>query len=193
MRQGYLGPDAPAARLSIAAAALTVVRRPYEVFVRQWHWKAAMLSVLFRAVVFFAANLPAGRHAALRAMWTEILFRFVTGGFHSSLTQAFRKAEPAWLTAVVVSLLFPALTHGFELAAHWLSGTPNLRASMAASIALSGVSTTVNWIAMRHGVLVVGVEGRPLSDDLRRVAAFFLRRCQRLFNDLSRPCHRRPV
>jgi hypothetical protein len=67
--------------------------------VRRWNGKSALLSSLFRAAIFFAANLAAGWRAAIAAMSVEFRFRNVSAGFFGTLTQAIRQAEPMWLAA----------------------------------------------------------------------------------------------
>jgi hypothetical protein len=70
-------------------------RNPVELLVRQWNWKSALFSSVLRALIFLFANLTAGWRAAAGAMAAEFVFRAVTSGFYGSLTQAFRKAQPA--------------------------------------------------------------------------------------------------
>ena len=113
------------------------------------------------------ANAGAGVDAALGAMYTEFLYRSVTAGFYGAITQQFRRAEPRWLAAFVVGAGIPLVSHAIEFTVHWLRGTPNLRASIAASVAFTIVSTLFNLHAMREGVMVVGEGSGSLFEDLR--------------------------
>jgi hypothetical protein len=144
-----------------------LVRHPWEAVGRRWNYKSAVLSAAIRAALFFAVNRRAGLDAATAAMITESVYRFGTSGFYGALTQAFRRAEPKWAATVGTLVLLPTVSHSLELAVHWLRGTPELAASIAASVALTIVSTSFNLFAMRRGVLVVGKGGRTLLDDLR--------------------------
>ena len=103
----------------------------------------------------------------MAAGWTEFLYRVATAGFYGTLTQSFRRVEPQWQATLAVLILLPVLTHGMEFAVHWWRATPNLPASIAASVCLTLVSTTFNLYAMRRGVLVVGAGGQSLVSDLR--------------------------
>jgi hypothetical protein len=78
---------------TVGAALRALACHPVDRLLRRWNWKSALVSSVCRALIFLAANLPAGRHAALRAMLTEFLFRAVAAGFYGALTQAFRSAR----------------------------------------------------------------------------------------------------
>src|SRR5687768_14954859 len=132
-----------------------------------WNYKTAVLSALVRAGIFFATNAKAGVDAATAAMLTEFCFRFATSGFYGALTQRFRRVEPAWAGTAGAMLLLPALAHSLEFVVHSWRGTPELAASMAASIAFTMLSTAFNLFAMRRGALVVGAGTRTLIDDVR--------------------------
>jgi hypothetical protein len=163
---------------TVAAILATLVRHPVTHLVRRWNWKAALLSAVSRAVLFFVVNLPAGRRAAIAALLTELGFRAATSGFYAALTQALGRAEPIWVATVSAMVLLPLVSHSAELAVHWLCGTARLGESIVASASLTAISTAFHLFAMRRGVLIVGDARRPLRDDLRRmpgtVVAFVL-------------------
>jgi hypothetical protein len=164
---------------TLASVAADLIRHPWRHLVRRWNYKAALTSAAARGLLFFAVNAGAGLEAAQQALVTEFALRFVTSGFYGALTQALSRAEPArhgWLASVIV---LPVCGHSLELAVHWARGTANLEASILLSMCLSGLSTSFNIFAMRHGVLTVG-ESRSTSllDDLRvlpHVALAFVR------------------
>jgi hypothetical protein len=141
---------------AVAGVLAGLTQRPFDYLIRRGHWKAALFSSVFRSAIFFAANFSAGWEAAYGAAWAEFLYRAVAAGFYGSLTQAFRQARPVWLATLTAVLLLPAMQHLIELALHWLRGTPNLRASILASVAFTICSTLFNLHSMRRGVLVVG-------------------------------------
>ena len=130
-----------------------------------WNWKAAVLSSILRASIFLAANLSAGRRAALAAMTTELAFRVVTSGFCGALTQRLSRIESAWRAAIAAFILLPVAQHSLELTVHWLRGTPNLALSIGASAIFTGFSTMVNLHLMRNGFLIVGEGGKTLRQD----------------------------
>ena len=140
----------------------------------RWNWKAAVMSSLFRAHIFFAANATAGLRRAFAAASAEFLFRFLTSGFYGSLTQAFRNAEPAWAGIVAVMILLPLMSHSLEFAVHFLRGTPRLRTSIISSVVFTLFSTAFNWFAMRRGALVVGDVQTSLGSDLARAPALLV-------------------
>ena len=132
-----------------------------------WNYKTAILSALVRAAIFFAANAKAGADAATAAMITEFCFRLATSGFYGAITQRFRSVEPPLLGLLGAILLLPAVAHSLEFVVHTLRGTPELAASMIASVGFTMLSTAFNLFAMRRGALIVGEGTRTLVDDLR--------------------------
>lgn len=155
--------------MTITEAFLNLIRNPADLLLRRWNWKSAMLSPLFRSQIFFVVNLRAGWKAAVGAMAAEFAYRALASGFCGALTQSFRGAEPAWMAGLAVAVMLPLVSHSMELLVHWLRGTPNLWASMAASAAFTAVSTVFNWYAMRKGVFVVGEGSASLAADLQRI------------------------
>lgn len=152
---------------SVAGVLRDLRDRPYEYLIRRWHWKASLFSSLIRGSIFFAANASAGFAAASGAAQAEFLYRLIASGFYGSLTQAFRRAHPAWLANLTAVILLPILQHSVELTIHWLRGTPNLNASMGSSILFTIFSTLFNLYSMRRGSLVVGQGAQPIWRDIR--------------------------
>lgn len=163
---------------TLAELCTALRRSPWTTLGRRWNYKAAVLSSLVRASLFFFVNLAAGFDAAAAAGGAELALRFATSGFYGALTQSFRRVEPMWVATASAMVLLPALAHSLEFLVHWVRGTPALAASIAASVTFTMVSTAFNLFAMRHGALVVGEGHRPLLDDLaampRLVKAFIL-------------------
>lgn len=141
-------------------------RHPYKYLVRRWNWKAGAVSAAIRGGIYFAANLGAGRDAALAAMLTEFGYRTLLSGAVGSVTQALRECEPAWAAALTALAVLPLFGHVVEFAVHSLQGTPRLGISVVASIGFTVVSTLFNLYAMRRGVLVVDTRARTLLEDL---------------------------
>jgi hypothetical protein len=159
--------------LTAGAVLRLVARHPWRYVFSRWNYKAAITSALFRAQIFFAVNAAAGLDAAVAAMMAEFVYRLVTAGVYGALTQAFRHVEPERTATVTVMLLLPCVGHSTELALHWWRGTPNLAASIGASIAFTALSTAFNLFAMRQGALVIGEGSRSLAHDLARMPALF--------------------
>jgi hypothetical protein len=139
-----------------------------------WNWKAALTSACLRGALFFAVNSAHGADAARSAFLTEFALRGVMSGFYGAMTSAFRHVHPPWKATVMASLLLPVLSHGVELVVHWARGTEALAASIAASVALTAVSTAFNLHVMRHGVMTVGEGSQSLAKDLRALPGLAL-------------------
>jgi hypothetical protein len=148
-------------------------REPVELLVRRWNWKSALCSSICRATIFFVVNSSAGMEAAGRAMAVEFVYRALTAGFYGALTQSFRQVEPKWKAMASAAVLLVGVSHSIEFLLHWARGTPNLAASMAASMAFTLVTTVFNLHAMRRGLLVTGGGGYGLWTDLRMLPTLF--------------------
>jgi hypothetical protein len=152
---------------TVAGALRRIVRDPIGQLLRKWNWKSALTSSLFRAPIFFFANLSAGRKAAVGAFLSELVLRSATSGFYGSLTESIRDAEPAWLAALTAVLLMPLVNHSLELLVHWLRSTPRLLHSIVASVCFTAISTLFNLYVMRRGALIVGKERQSFAQDMR--------------------------
>jgi hypothetical protein len=139
-----------------------------------WNWKAAALSAVSRATLFLLANLSAGWGAAWGAFGAELAFRACTSGFYGAATQALARARPMWAAAVAAIVVIPMVSHSLEFCVHYLRGTPALGRSIALSVAFTILSTLFHLFAMRRGVLVVGADAPPITDDLRRMPRLIL-------------------
>jgi hypothetical protein len=148
-----------------------VLRHPWRTFVRDWNWKAAILSTSLRALGCLASfvNRPDG--GSVRGLCIELAFRMVLGGFWGSQIQAFRGSEPAWLAGLCVAVLLPGCSHVLEFAALRAGAASHIKTTMAVSIVISIGSVLINWALMRRGLLVTGPGANSLAADLRRLPA----------------------
>ena len=101
-------------RHSVPAVLRNLVGSPWRNLILRWNWKAALLSSIFRANIFFAANLTAGWKAAGAAMTSEFVFRACTSGFYGAITQGLGEADPAWAAGLTVMFLVPLISHSLE-------------------------------------------------------------------------------
>jgi hypothetical protein len=162
-------PPVAAGSPRLGQAALDVLRDPVTVLFRRWNWKAAALSILFRAPAYVISSLRSGWRETLAALFAESAVCAGTAGFYGAIVQAIRNAQPAWLTALVLTLLLPAVMQAVEYFVHWLRGTHHLHAVMLGSVVVSVLSSLFNWFAMKRGTLLIGGEGSSLQGDLRRL------------------------
>jgi hypothetical protein len=140
-----------------------------------WNWKAAIMSAIYRAPIFFLTTLKAGWRPALSAMLLEGLFRAFTSGFYGAITQALRSMEPLWLAIFIISVILPGVVQGLDFIVHWIRGTPNGLTGVLVSIIVTGVASLFNWFAMRRGTLLTGGEGQSFAADLRSLPGIIVR------------------
>lgn len=166
--------EADALPTTLGGAFSELLRNPFRLVLRHWNWKAALLSALVRTAIFFAVNLTASWSSAVSAVVTELLFRAPMVGTLASVSQAFRRVEPAWKAGMVMMVALPALGHSIEFTVHSLRGTEKLYESVAASVAFSMCSCVLSYLLHRRDVLIVGEGARPLLVDLVQVPGHLL-------------------
>lgn len=163
-------------RDSLAGVFLHVIRHPFETMILRWNWKAAVLSALLRAPIFFFAYLfkKDGLKLALGAAIAQSVFRLAFGGINGAIIQSFSKVEPPWHAVLTVPLVLAAFSHLMEFIVQTLydhqTGAAGRGKAIAVSIFVSAVSAVFNLFAMRRGALLVKDESRQsLGRDLLRM------------------------
>lgn len=155
---------------------LLLVQSPWQHVGRRWNYKSAVTSAAVRGGLFFTTTLSSGWDAATTALAVEFGFRFCTAGYYGALTQAFRRVQPERQAVLAALLLVPAVGHLLEFIVHTVNRTPNLEASIGASVLLTMVSTSFSLFAMRRGAFTIGPGSPSLLRDLTRlpglIAAF---------------------
>ena len=159
---------------TLGAALRDIVLRPRTTLFAAWSWKAAAISAVIRATTFFATNLRAGSHKALRAMLVEAVFAIFAAGLLGAVSQRLRLARPVWATALVVWLLMPLLMLLAQMTVHHAAGTPHLGTGLVVSFCFASISSCFSWYAMRRGAMLGGDESTPLAHDLRKMPGIVL-------------------
>ncbi|MYB51329.1 MAG: hypothetical protein F4X77_03885 [Acidobacteriia bacterium] len=155
---------------TLGGAIADIFRHPVDRLVRNWNWKAAVISACLRTTIFFTVNLTASWNSAVSAAVTELFYRAPMVGTLAAMSQSFRRVEPAWVASAVVMAVLPAMGHGIEFVVHWVRGTDRLTESVAVSVAFSVATTGLNYLLHRRDVLVVGHGARPFLTDIFQVA-----------------------
>ena len=169
-------------RISVGDVFRSLAAHPAQIITR-WNWKAALLGALLRAS-FYVTVYKASREnwrAALAAAAVEFTFRFVTSGASGALVQSFRRASPAWLATLIVTISLPTISHSIEYFTHYAqeryfseifpaSENKSRQIAFAVSVLFSVLSAMFNLFIMRHGVLLVGAgsESKSLWSDIKR-------------------------
>jgi hypothetical protein len=132
-----------------------------------WNWKAAVLSPLCRAPLFFVINLQSGLAAAIAAFCTELIYRSIAAGVYGALTQQFTRIRNERMALCLAGVIVPAISHGVEYAVHRWAGTPRVGESVLASVVMTLATTQASLFAMRRGLFLAGPEQATLSADFR--------------------------
>ncbi|MGI8469689.1 MAG: hypothetical protein ACR2N3_14690 [Pyrinomonadaceae bacterium] len=160
-----------------------LVRHPGQIITR-WNWKAALLGALLRAS-FYVTIYQVSKETwivTLTAVIVEIGFRFLTTGISGSIVQSFRRATPAWLATLIITITLPVISHTIEFVSHYAqenyfgsifaaSVNNSRQRAFIFSVLLSVISAMFNLFIMQHGVLLVGAgsETKSLGNDLKRI------------------------
>lgn len=171
--------------IPLAEVFRSLFSHPLQIITR-WNWKAAFLGATLRASFYFTVYQAARENmrAALTAAIVELGFRFFTSGVSGSLVQSFRRAAPAWLATLIVTISLPVFSHSIEYLTHYVqevyfagvlpASENNARQyAFALSVLFSAFSAMFNLFAMRHGVLLVGAgrETKSLWSDFKKIPA----------------------
>ena len=155
---------------------LGLLRHPFRAVVLRWNWKAAVLSAMLRAPIFFFTYLfkKDGLKLAAGAAIAQSIFRIVFGGVNGSIIQSFSKVEPAWHAVLTVPLVLAAFSHLIEFVVQTMydnqTGVNGKSNAIIVSIAVSAISAIFNLFAMRRGALLVKDESQQsIWRDLRRM------------------------
>lgn len=153
-----------------------LVRHPIEMLVVRWNWKAAVLSALLRAPIFFVTYVfkKDGLKLAVGAAITQSVFRFIFGGVNGAIIQSFSKVEPAWHAVLTVPLILATFSHIVEYIVQTMydtqTGVNGKTNAIAVSIIISAISAVFNLFAMRRGALLVKDESeQSIWRDLKRM------------------------
>lgn len=153
-----------------------LVRHPLEMLVLRWNWKAAVLSALLRAPIFFITYVfkKDGLKLAIGAAIAQSIFRFIFGGVNGAIIQSFSKVEPAWHAVLTVPLVLATFSHVVEYIVQTMydnqTGVNGKTKAITLSIIISAISAVFNLFAMRRGALLVKDESeQSIWRDLRRM------------------------
>lgn len=174
--------------IPLAEVLRSLFTHPLQIITR-WNWKAACIGAILRASFYFTVYKASKENwaATMTAVGVEFAFRFFTSGVSGALVQSFRRAAPAWLATLVVTISLPVFSHSVEYATHYIqemyfqsvfeASQNNARQyAFAISVLFSVFSALFNLFAMRHGVLLVGAgkETKSLWSDFRKLPALAL-------------------
>jgi len=152
-----------------------IVRHPVEALIWRWNWKAAVLSALLRAPIFFFSYFRKdGLKMAIGAAAAQSVFRILFGGANGSIIQSFSKVEPAWHAVLTVPLVLATFSHIIEFAVQTVfdgqTGAASKGTAILLSVIISAMSAIFNLFAMRRGALLVKDESQQsIWRDLTRM------------------------
>lgn len=153
-----------------------LLRHPIHSLILRWNWKAAVLSALLRAPIFFFSYLfkKDGLKLAIGAALTQSVFRFIFGGVNGAIIQSFSKVEPAWHAVLTVPLILAAFSHLVEFGVQTVydnqTGVNGKGRAILISVVVSAISAVFNLFAMRRGALLVKDESQQsIWRDLKRM------------------------
>lgn len=163
-------------RTSVFEVLVYILKHPIETLVVRWNWKAAVLSSLLRAPIFFFTYLfkKDGLKLAIGAAVAQSAFRFIFGGMNGAIIQSFSKVEPPWHAVLTVPIALAAFSHLVEFGVQTVydnqTGVNGKGKAIAISVFVSAISAVFNLFAMRRGALLVRDESQQsIWRDLSRM------------------------
>ncbi len=141
-------------------------KHPIQTLVWRWNWKAAILSALLRAPIFFFSYLfkKDGLKLAVGAAIAQSLFRVVFGGINGAIIQSYSKVEPAWHAVLTIPIVLATFSHLIEYGVQAVydsqAGVEGKGRAVFISVIVSAISAVFNLFAMRRGALLVKDESQ---------------------------------
>lgn len=169
--------------ISVGDVFRSLGQHPLQIVTR-WNWKSALLGAVLRASFYFTVYKASKESwlVTFTAVLLELSFRFFTSGISGSLVQSFRRATPAWLATLIVTISLPLFSHTVEYITHYsqehffsdvfAASENNARQkAFAISVLFSVLSALFNLFVMRHGVLLVGAgeETKSFWSDMKHI------------------------
>jgi hypothetical protein len=100
--------------------------------------------------VYVKTTFRHGWQAMTLAAAVEASFSAVAARVYAAFTEAVRYAEPEFVVAALLLVVLPSLTLALDALIHYVTRTPNLRAGVVLSLAVTIVSSAFNWYSMRR-------------------------------------------
>jgi len=176
VEQVFGSEDKQVPKQSIQSVFVDLLRHPIDTLILRWNWKAAVLSALLRAPIFFFTYIfkKDGLKLAVGAAVAQSIFRLVFGGVNGAIIQSFSKVEPAWHAILTVPLVLATISHLIEFVVQTAydnqTGVDGKNKALIVSIVVSAISAVFNLFAMRRGALLVKDESQQsIWRDLRRM------------------------
>lgn len=177
---------------TVREALLNLVKNPSQV-IRNWNYKGAVLSGLFRAPIFFITYIV-GKESiriALGAALVQFFFRFFYAGVTGAMVQNFRHVEPAWKALVAILLIIPFFSHTLEFIFQsifaYLTATHQLTdEAIIRSICVTIISALFTLFIMRRGFMIVGeADSKPLKKDIKSLPILIFEFCAFIPNEIA--------
>jgi hypothetical protein len=167
-RQELEGSSAEPKPVLVGQVLGSLLRDPRKLL-KQWNSKAAILSAIFRSIVFLTACVKSHHAGLSHAVLAEALFGALFAGLFGALTQSLRFAEPQWQAELLLVGAFPIVFQIGDFLFHTLLGTEVFHAGMIASAIATALSAAFQLYIMRRGTLLVGEGATTLAQDLAAI------------------------
>jgi hypothetical protein len=134
-----------------------------------WHWKAALMTAIFRAGACMVALYHSPLHAREHFGAVEAAYVLATAGIFSAWQQQALDIKPRRFAWLIVVLVVPLGSLAADSALHLWLDSGNMRALGLAALAGTLLSSMFHWHIMRNGAMLIGDSSHSLLDDLRRM------------------------
>jgi hypothetical protein len=132
-----------------------------------WHWKAALMTAIFRTAACMAALYHAPLHAREHFGAVEATYVLATAGIFSAWQQQALGLKPRRIAWLVVVFMVPLGSLAADSALHLWLDSGNMRALGLAALAGTLLSSMFHWHVMSNGAMLIGDSSRSFADDLR--------------------------
>lgn len=139
-----------------------------------WHWKAALVTAVFRAAACMAALYRAPLRMREHFGIVEALYVLTTAGVFSAWQQQALEIRPQALAWAAVVLAIPLGSLAADFGLHLWLDPGSMNGLGAEALAVTLVSAMFHWHLMQNGAMRVGDESGSFFDDMLRMPALAL-------------------
>jgi hypothetical protein len=132
-----------------------------------WNWKAALITAICRAGACMAALWHSPLYVREHFGVVEAAYVLLTAGVFSAWQQQALDVKPRKLAWVITVLAVPLGSLAGDSALHLWLDNGNMRALGIGALVVTVVSAMFHWHIMRNGAMLVGVNSRSFTDDMK--------------------------
>jgi hypothetical protein len=134
-----------------------------------WHWKAALVTAVFRSAACMVALYRSPLYAREHFGAVEAAYVLATAGIFSAWQQQALEIKPRRLAWLIVVFAIPLGSLAADSSLHLWLDSGSMRALGFGALAGTLLSAMFHWHVMQNGAMRVGAQSHSFFDDMRQL------------------------